>query len=402
MKVLAVTQSYYPFVDRGGPAVKVRALARGLASRGETVTVLTADLGLERLTSSATGWVREKSGWRSLEDSVETIYLDSKASYRAITWNPGVFAFCRERLPSFDVIHIYGTYDLLGPFVAGACRRSNVPYVIEPMGMFRPIVRNIPLKKIYRRLMGDSLVLGADRVIATAEQEQRELIEERVPANKVIIRRNGIEAPERFPPPGTFRRRLHIPDDSKLVLFLGRLVTKKSPDLLIQAFARWQAARSANRPAPAATLVIAGPDEGGYQKKLEALATQLSLGDSVLFPGPLFDDAKWSAYRDADLFVLPSQNENFGNTAAEAVACDTPVLVTNCCGIAPLIEGRAGLVVPHDTGALTDGLESLLGSSGLREQLKRGCAVTAASLGWQEPLNETQALYTQLIRERAR
>jgi hypothetical protein len=103
MKVLAVTQSYYPFVDRGGPAVKVRALARGMASRGEAVTVLTADLGLARITSSVNRWARENGGWRSLEDSVETIYLDSKASYRAMTWNPGVFGFCKDRLPMFDI-----------------------------------------------------------------------------------------------------------------------------------------------------------------------------------------------------------------------------------------------------------------------------------------------------------
>ena len=90
------------------------------------------------------------------------------------------------------------------------------------------------------------------------------------------------------------------------------VVAKKSPDLLIQAFARWQAIRKANGAASSAMLVIAGPDEGGYQKQLEAISAQLGLSKAVLFPGPLFDDAKWSAYRDADLFVLPSQNENFG------------------------------------------------------------------------------------------
>jgi glycosyltransferase involved in cell wall biosynthesis len=399
MKVLAVTQSYYPFVERGGPAVKVRALARGLASRGEMVTVLTADLGVERIANAAGGWVREKRSWRSNEDSVEAVYLDSKASYRALTWNPSVFAFGKERLPSFDVVHIYGIYDFLGPVVARACRRLSLPYVVEPMGMFRPIVRNIPLKRIYRRLIGDSLVRGARRVIATSEQEERELVEEGVPANKVVIRRNGIEPPERLPEPGVFRRRLGIPENSKLALFLGRLVSKKSPDLLIEAFARWRTARTPDGSGLSPTLVIAGPDESGYQKKLEALAEREGVGNAVLFPGPLFDDAKWSAYRDADLFVLPSQNENFGNTAAEAVACDTPVLVTDRCGIAPLIEGRAGLVVPHDLGAMTTALEQLLGSSGLREQLKQGCAAAAQSLGWQEPLNQTQALYAQLVRE---
>src|SRR5579862_9785292 len=205
MRVLKVTQSYYPFVDRGGPAVKVRALARGLASRGEEVTVLTADLGLGGIANRANGWVREGRGWRSCEDSVETIYLKSTASYHAVTWNPGIFAFCGERLGSFDVVHIYGLYDLLGPTVARACRRRGLPYVVEPMGMFRPIVRNIPLKKLYRYLIGNSLILGAQRVVATSEQEHRELVEEGVPKDQIAIRRNGIERPQQLPAPGTFR-----------------------------------------------------------------------------------------------------------------------------------------------------------------------------------------------------
>ena len=47
MRLLNVTQSYYPFLDKGGPAVKVRALARGMAAAGHEVTVLTADLGFD-------------------------------------------------------------------------------------------------------------------------------------------------------------------------------------------------------------------------------------------------------------------------------------------------------------------------------------------------------------------
>jgi glycosyltransferase involved in cell wall biosynthesis len=401
MRVLKVTQSYYPFVDRGGPAVKVRALARGLASRGDEVTVLTADLGKRGIAKSAeaNGWVRVGWGWRSREDSVEAIYLKSNARYRSVTWNPGVFAFCGQRLASVDVVHIYGLYDLLGPAVARVCRRRGLPYVVEPMGMFRPIVRNIQLKKVYRYLMGNSMVGGARRVLATSEQEQRELVEEGVPTGQIVIRRNGVERPEHLPAPGTFRRKWQVPENAKLVLFLGRLVTKKSPDLLIQAFARWRA-RTVAEATPPAILVIAGPDEGGYQRKLEVISAELGLSKSVLFPGPLFDDGKWSAYRDADLFVLPSQNENFGNTAAEAVACDTPVLVTDRCGIAALVDGRAGLVVPHDRDALTAALERLLGQTGLHEQLKQGCAGVAQSLSWQEPLDETQALYAELIREK--
>src|ERR1700688_1175967 len=172
MRILNVTQSYYPFLERGGPAVKVRALARGLEQRGHQVTVLTSDLGLKAYAERSDSWKPDRWGWRSTTDAVETIYLRQKAHYRSATWNPGVFAFCGERLSEFDVVHIYGLYDLLGPAVARACRRAGVPYVVEPMGMFRPIIRSIALKRIYRLAFSNAMVRGARRLIATAPQEK--------------------------------------------------------------------------------------------------------------------------------------------------------------------------------------------------------------------------------------
>ena len=174
-------------------------------------------------------------------------------------------------------------------------------------------------------------------------------------------------------------------------------MSKKSPDLLLESFARYQL-----RAAQPSVLVLAGPDEGdGYRQRLESRARQLGLGSQVLFTGALYDQAKWSAYRDADLFVLPSQNENFGNTAAEAVACGTPVLLTDRCGVASLIDKRAGLVVPHDRSALTAGLEKLLNDSVFLRQLQSGCAETARQFGWAEPLDETETLYATLVGEAA-
>jgi glycosyltransferase involved in cell wall biosynthesis len=400
LRVLKVTQSYYPFLDQGGPAVKVRAIARGLVKRGHAVTVLTTDLGLASAKYSGFQAVQDGSGWHSLQDSVEAIFLRPWARYRSVTWNPGVSGFCRERLDSFDVVHIYGIYDLLGPAVARECRRTGIPYVIEPMGMYRPIIRSIPLKRAYLLWLGAPMVCGAQRFVATAPQEQQELIEEGIQPEKVVVRRNGVEAPQSLLPAGAFRRHWNIPNDSPMVLFLGRLVSKKSPELLLEAFAQWQATSPRGQ---TSVLVLAGPHEGdGYREKLEIEAGRLNLLGRVIFTGPLYDDAKWAAYRDADVFVLPSQNENFGNTAMEAVACGTPVLVTDRCGVAPLVDGRAGLVVPHSREALAAALGQLLDHPALRERLQRGCTEVARELSWEEPLSETEALYTELLaRKRA-
>jgi glycosyltransferase involved in cell wall biosynthesis len=397
MRLLYVTQAYYPFLDKGGPTVKVRALARGIAAYGHSVTVLTVDFGLIADQIREVNAVSSKWGYEATEDGVETIYFRTRIQYRALTWNPGVAAFCRERLSSYDAVHIYGVYDLIGPSVAYACRRIGRPYVLEPMGMFRPIIRSIRLKRLYHVTLGRRMLNGASRVIATSEQEREELLQEGVPDEKIIVRRNGIDVPAEFPSLGGFRNRWDISKDVKLVLFLGRLVSKKSPDLMLEAFSRWQRSSTGSRNS---VLVMAGPDEGdGFRQHLEAQAKRIGLNGGVLFTGPLYGDAKWAAYRDADVFVLPSQNENFGNTAAEAVACGTPVLVTDRCGIAPIVDRRAGVVVAHDRAALEAGLGQILDNPTFASGLRAGCPAVARSLGWGPPLAEMNNLYRNLVSE---
>lgn len=397
MRLLHVTQSYYPFLEQGGPTVKVRALARGQSAAGHTITVLTADLGFNRAQRELIGASNGKWGLEAREDGVEAIYLRTRARYRALTWNPGVADFCTSRLTGFELVHIYGLYDLIGPRVASACRRASVPYVVEPMGMFRPIVRSIWMKRRYHDVLGGTMLRGASRVIATAEQERQELLDGGIAASKIIVRRNGIEIPAAFPPLGSFRAQWHIAEDAKLILFLGRLVSKKSPDLMLEVFSHWNQRGNGAR---GSVLVMAGPDEGdGFRQRLESLTAQMGLNGRVLFTGPLYGEAKWAAYRDADVFVLPSLNENFGNTAAEAVASGTPVLVTDRCGIAPLVDRRAGLVVPHDCAALESGLARILDDPALNARLRGGCQNVANSLGWAEPLAQMQTIYAQIIAE---
>jgi glycosyltransferase involved in cell wall biosynthesis len=394
VRILKVLQAYYPFQEYGGPVVKVRALALGLVQRGHQVTVLTADLGLAKREGLGTSFERCKWGWRSEQDGVEAIYLSSLGHYRALTINPGVIGFCRASLRDFDLVHFYGLYDLLGPAASSSCRRQGIPYVIEPMGMFRPIVRNIGLKRMYHRLLGKSFIAEARFLIATSDQERRELIDGSIPVSRIVVRRNGVSVPEKLPERGRFRRQWGIRPDAKVVLFLGRLVSKKSPDLLIESFARW---RGRSGRGVDSVLILAGPEEAdGFVPRLKKLADQLGLTENIRFVGPLYDEAKWQAYRDSDVFVLPSQNENFGNTAAESAACGTPVIVTDGCGIASFVRS-AGLVISHDRERLESALEQMLGVSDLRERYQEGCAEMARALSWAGPISETEKLYEQCL-----
>src|SRR5258706_8642425 len=309
MRILNVTESYAPFYEFGGPPAKVEALSRGLAERGHDVTVLTADWGVERRIAGTDGkkkFSRSPFGWAGKDRGVKSIHLPTWLRYRATSWNPGIGKFLRAQIGEFDVAHIFGLYDLLGPAAAKACVEGGMPYVVEPIGMFVPIVRNVRLKRIYHWWYSKRMLANAARVIATSEQEIEELASGGVPREKIVLRRNGVMKPEKLPERGKFRRKLGISETDLMVLFLGRLSEKKSPDLLLAAFSKIPAKVGERE----VRLVFAGPDEQGMETRLRKLAKELRVADRTIFSGAVFDDEKWAAYRDADVFVLPSQNEN--------------------------------------------------------------------------------------------
>lgn len=392
MRILKTVQSYYPFQDRGGPVFKVRALARNLAQRGHQISVLTADLGLKRYPGNGFRCEPCPWGWRAEEDGVEAIYLPTRGHFRALTFNPRLMKFCEESLSKYDLVHFYGIYELLGPAVSYFCRRAGIPYVIEPMGMYRPIDRSFRLKRSWHHLFGKSYVGHAAQIVATSEMEQQDLLAEGVPADKIIIRYNGVEVDRAtaLSRRGSFRAKWAIPQNAPLVSFISRLIPRKGADILIQAF---------SRACPqAGTLVIAGPEgETGYMSYLRKCAEENHLANRVVFTGPLYDSEKMAAYADSDIFVLASYYENFANVIAEAVACDIPVIVSNTCGIHSLVDGRAGLVIRADCDSIAGALRQLLSDEALYARLKAGCRQVASELTWGTISGQMENYYSQVL-----
>jgi glycosyltransferase involved in cell wall biosynthesis len=400
MRILNVTQSYAPFFEFGGPPVKVKALAEGMARRGHEVTVLTADWGLHAREAQSPGEPKAETspfGRRSKVNGVTAVYLPTWAHFRATTWNPALGRYLRARLAEFDLAHIFGLYDLFGPRVAKECRTRGIPYLVEPIGMFVPIVRSLWLKNMYHRVWGREMLGGAAAIVVTGEQEREEVLAGGFAEQKVVLRRNGVEVPSALPERGRFRKALQIPAQAKLVLFLGRLSQKKSPDLLLQAFAGLSSATPNAK--GEVHLAFVGPDESGMKARLRGMAAELAVAQRVHISQPLEGDAKWTAYRDADIFVLPSQNENFGNTAAEAVVAGTPVIVTDQCGIAPLLNGKAAVVIKHKEQDLREAMQRLLEDQALHAKLQQGCPEAIAKLGWEQPLEQMEQLYSRLARQ---
>src|SRR6185312_306874 len=201
---------------------------------------------------------------------------------------------------------------------------------------------------------------------------------------------NGVEWPARHAPleDGPFAR---LPE--RYALFLSRINWKKGLDRLITAW-QW---------VPDIPLVIAGNDEENYQPALEKLVSSLGLAGRVLFVGPASDAHKWALYERAQLFVLPSYSENFGNVVAEAMAMGCPVVVTNEVGIAPLVEAAgAGAVTDGAPGKLAVTIRELLLDPERRLEMgHRGAEAARTRLSWSGVVDSTETLYREMLDQNA-
>jgi len=377
MQVLQVTPSYYPQLQFGGPPRKIHALSCGLIARGYAVQVVT--FHPDRLLACE----------QEIVDGVGVHYLPWLGSG---SWQlPLGLNALRQAVRQADLVHCYGLYNLLCPAAAYLARRAGRPYLLEPLGMYVPRARNVRAKTLYNRIFTARLARWAAGVIAASAHEAEEL-SGLVAGERISLRAHGVDlAPFRTQPDGpTFRSAHGFGPDERLILFLGRISPIKNLEQLVAAFkeATLEDAR----------LLLVGPMlEPDYAARLSALIADLGLADRVLLAGPLYGPDKLAALAAADLFVLPSLSESFGNAAAEAVAAGVPVLLTETCGIAPLIHRRAGLAVPLSTARLADGLRLMLNDPEQRATLMRGRSDVIQELSWEKPLQQTEQIYRRIV-----
>jgi glycosyltransferase involved in cell wall biosynthesis len=270
----------------------------------------------------------------------------------------------------FDVVHVHGLWEEIQHTAATAARRHNVPYLMTPHGMLDPwsLAQGRLKKRLYMTLRLRAHLNRAAAIHFTSDEERDRTAPLRL-RPRAIVEPNGIDFREfdALPPRGTSRQRHTIPP-GLMILFLGRLHAKKGLDLLVPAFA--------HAALPDATLVIAGPaDSDAYQADLTRLVAQHQLDSRVIFTGMLHGVDRLALLADADLLILPSRHENFGIVVAEALACGTPVLVSDKVNIHRDVRGAGvGAAFALDVGAIARELKRW----GTDEPLRRAAATRAA------------------------
>jgi glycosyltransferase involved in cell wall biosynthesis len=232
----------------------------------------------------------------------------------------------------------------------------------------------------------------AERIITISEHCRREVIELLgVPPGRVVTTLCAADTRFRPLPPAeveAFRQRRRLPQ--RFILYLGTLEPRKNVAALVRAYARLRATRP-DSPA----LVLAGARGWMFEEVFRTIE-RLGLEQQVILPGfiPSQEQPLW--YNAATVFAYPSFYEGFGLPPLEAMACGTPVVVSNATSL-PEVVGQAGwLVDPKDEAALTAALESVLTDPDLAASLRQAGLRQAARFSWSRLARETLSVYDDL------
>ncbi|HEY5056611.1 MAG TPA: glycosyltransferase [Acidobacteriaceae bacterium] len=292
----------------------------------------------------------------SLDDPAFVASLNFPAPLIALGPGRGTFAYSPRAVPwlranvaRFDLVLVNGVWNYNTLAAHQALAGSGIPWAIFTHGMMDPYFkREFPLKHIKKSLYWHMRLArvfrDATAILFTTEEE------------KLLARQSfsRYRVREMVIPYGTFGPTLDLATareefltrfpavrGKRLAICLSRIHPKKGTDILVQAFAATLAKNSDWG------LVIAGPDQVGWQRDLETLAQTLGIADRAAFTGKLEGSLKWGAFAASEVFVLPSHQENFGIVVAEALACALPVVLSDKINIwREVLRHSAGFVAP--------------------------------------------------------
>ena len=267
-------------------------------------------------------------------------------------YNARLVPWLRERAGDFDAVIVHGIWQYTSLGVWRALRRGPVPYFVYFHGMLDPwFKRAHPLKHLKKWLYWPwadyRVARDARAVLFTASEEARLAAQSfwlyRVrPA--VVGYGLAHEGPADEGQVEAFHRAWPQTRGRRIVLFLARLNQKKGGDLLIDAFAQVAHAD------PQLHLVMAGPDADGLGPALRAQAQARGVAERITWTGMLQGELKWGALRAAEVFALPSHQENFGVAVVEALSVGVPVLISERVNIwREIVDDGAGFAAPDST-----------------------------------------------------
>ncbi len=318
-----------------------------------------------------------------------------------------VICFAESKGRTYDVIHSH--YWLSGWAARELKKRWGKPIIqmFHTLGQMKnSVAQRAEEMETARRIGIEAEIMGfADRLVAATPMEKAQMawLYGADPA-KITVIPCGVDVKLFRPiPQKAAKTYLGLPDNHKMVLFVGRIEPLKGIDTLIRAmalvvkdFPNWQ---------EDLCLTIVGGDASDRPETLNAemarlqrLRAELGITELVTFLGAKAQDTLPYYYSAADVCIMPSHYESFGMVALESMACGTPVIASKVGGLSFTVQnGITGFLVPErQPEALAEKIDLVLKNDVLRGKLGRQANQWAQRYSWATVANQVTNLYRQV------
>ena len=338
-------------------------------------------------------------------ESILKVYREQGCKVHQSRWMPARIYYHLERLLPVPYRWIFGKSDGITQFF-----NYTIPFGVS--GKCVTIIHDIAfltypetVAKRTRQWLGKNLKIYCQRadVILTVSEFSRQEIHHYlgIPLEKIHVVYNGVD-PEQYHPDYSKDRiqevkaKYNIP--GSYILYLGTLEPRKNIETLIRAYQRLLTAgpsRFGQNPSTFPKLVLAGK-KGWLYDSIFQLVKEFHLENQVIFTGYVDESDAAPLLCGARMFVFPSLYEGFGIPPLEAMACGTPVIVSDCASL-PEVVGDAGLLVPPtDIEKLAENMNRLLKDDHLHAALREAGLKRAGQFTWKASAKKLVQIYRMM------
>ena len=386
VRILHVIPYMHP--SAGGPPVVVENFARETSKRGHLTEIVSTS-------SFCDG--DERAVLERLNQLVPTFFVPQS---RAFLDAPSRRALS-ERVQTADIVHVHTLWHPLNIMVRRECAYHCRPYVLMPHGMLDPYSLTVKRwrKAFYLRAIERQNIVSARRLIYTTAEEERlaETGLSYLPKGVVIPLGGDVPEGDAASLRSAFFARFPKARGRRQLLFLGRLHLKKGLDRILAILP------SIVKTFPDVLLTVVGDGAPDFEAALRNSIAALGMEDSVMMTGRLDGADKWGAYASAELFLLPSRQENFAITVAESMHMGIPVIISSKVNTWPYVtKAGAGLVLDENRieVALKDAILCLLRDDGTRKSMgQHGLNFARKHLTWAGAATDLLNCYEAVLSE---
>lgn len=264
-----------------------------------------------------------------------------------------------ENVHRFDLVELHSVWLGTTWVAARVCQERGIPYLVRPHGSLDPfdLQKHFWLKRAVGPIYVRPLLARAEAAVCTAQLEAQRLetygaqiVKRVMPLPVPLPSALGVRA--------RFRARIGLPSESLVVLFLSRIDYKKGLQFLVPAVA------TLRKEFPTLRLVVAGAGDDSFVLSVRSWIGEHGIEDITHHIGFVSGTEKWDAFAGADVFALPSLNENFGLVNIEAMHARIPLVISDQVYIANEVSGAgAGVVCQPSVDSTVASLRRVLGYS---------------------------------------